>query len=241
MAFSLPLGAQVAYMNIMLENGEIIEYAVDDVKEISFSVDDNCITDGVHEWVDLGLTSGTLWATYNVGASTPDGYGYYYAWGEIDKKNSYYWPTYKFSNSDGTSFTKYNTVGSFGRVDNLTELTADDDVALHEWGKEWAIPTASQIKELMDECNWEWTYYDGSMGYLVRSKKNDRYIFLPAAGNVYEKQISYTNMDGHYWTKSLSTEWAPQCALILNFNSRRYEITDSSRFMGGSVRPVKMK
>ena len=90
-----------------------------------------------HEYVDLGLPSGTLWATCNVGASKPEEYGDYYAWGETEPKEVYDWSTYRWCNGGRTSLTKYNTKSSYGIVDNKTELELEDDAAYVNWGPSW--------------------------------------------------------------------------------------------------------
>jgi len=106
-----------------------------------------------HEYVDLGLPSGTLWATCNVGATTPEGYGDYFAWGETTPKETYNWMTYKWGSgneSDGWLYrelTKYcsdSTYGLYGFHDNLTELLPEDDAATANWGNGWRTPTRAQ-------------------------------------------------------------------------------------------------
>ena len=82
-----------------------------------------------HEWVDLGLPSGTLWATCNVGANAPEEFGDYFAWGEIAPKDYYDWNTYKWCDNSGYSLTKYCTDSYYGTVDNKTELDPEDDAA----------------------------------------------------------------------------------------------------------------
>lgn len=92
-----------------------------------------------HEWVDLGLPSGTLWATCNVGADTPEGFGDYFAWGETAPKDDYSWETYRWCNGYFNTMTKYCTNGSYGTVDNRTELDPEDDAAYVNWGSSWRM------------------------------------------------------------------------------------------------------
>ena len=97
-----------------------------------------------HEYVDLGLPSGLKWATCNVGASSPEVYGGYYAWGETEEKSSYSWSTYKWCNGSYDTMTKYCTSSSYGTVDNKTTLDPQDDVAHVKWGGRWRMPTLEE-------------------------------------------------------------------------------------------------
>ena len=96
-----------------------------------------------HEWVDLGLPSGTLWATCNVGANAPEEYGDHFAWGETSPKDVYNWSTYQWCNGSMFTLTKYNTESSLGMVDNKTELDPEDDAAYVNWGPSWRTPTTA--------------------------------------------------------------------------------------------------
>ncbi|MBR5686227.1 MAG: hypothetical protein IKX18_08765 [Muribaculaceae bacterium] len=134
-----------------------------------------------HEYVDLGLPSGTLWATCNMGADTPEGYGGHFAWGETEAKdvfdNNYKW---LFEGK----YTKYCTdsdQGYNGFTDGKTELDPEDDAAYINWGTSWRIPTEEQQKELMNNCYWEMTTINGVNGRLGTGP-NGNSIFLPAAG-----------------------------------------------------------
>lgn len=114
-----------------------------------------------HEWVDLGLPSGTLWATCNIGASSPEESGDYFAWGETAPKETYNWETYKWCNDRDNTVTKYCTTDIYGTVDNKTELDLEDDAAYVNWGSSWRMPSMEQIKELREYCSWEWTQSNG--------------------------------------------------------------------------------
>lgn len=156
--------------------------------------------------VDLGLTSGNLWATCNVGAINPWNYGYYYAWGETQTKDNYSFETYKYCNGSNKSFTKYNVNADYGTVDNKTILEPSDDAATVVLGAEYSMPTDEDWKELDSLCYWVWTNnYNGTSvaGYIVYKAKSERdkggiiyadgtpsasyslsdsHIFLPASG-----------------------------------------------------------
>ena len=136
-----------------------------------------------HEYVDLGLPSGTLWATCNVGADTPEGYGDYFAWGETAPKESYTWQTYRWCNGYFNTMTKYCTSSDYGSIDDKTELDPEDDAAYVNWGSSWRIPTTEQQQELRNECTWTWTERNGVSGKLVTGP-NGNTIFLPAAGDI---------------------------------------------------------
>ena len=102
-----------------------------------------------HEYVDLGLPSGIKWATCNVGATTPEEYGDYFAWGETQPKDYYDWSTYKYCNGDEYSITKYCTRSTYGTVDIKTTLELSDDAARVNWGGKWRMPTIEEQKELL--------------------------------------------------------------------------------------------
>lgn len=160
-----------------------------------------------HDWVDLGLPSGVLWATTNVGANKPGDYGNYYAWGETYTKSDYSYDTYKYSTSKGTVLTKYCTSSANGNVDNKTTLEASDDAASVNWGGSWRMPTYEELKELANTsyCTWTWELQDGHYGSRVTGP-NGNSIFLPAAG--WFAVISTINVgeQGYYWTSSLNPE-----------------------------------
>ena len=108
-----------------------------------------------HEYVDLGLPSGTLWATCNIGANAPEEYDDYFAWGETKPKDYYSEDNYKWYRSDSVSsgYTKYNTDrlrGYNGFIDNKTELDLEDDAAYVNWGPSWRTPTTNQQFKLLD-------------------------------------------------------------------------------------------
>ena len=113
-----------------------------------------------HEYVDLGLPSGTLWATMNIGANAPGESGDYFAWGETEPKDYYDWTTYKWCNSTSSGVIKYCTNSSDGHngfTDGKTELDPADDAAYVNWGHSWRMPTMEQIQELVENCSWQWT------------------------------------------------------------------------------------
>ena len=178
-----------------------------------------------HAYVDLGLPSGLLWATCNVGADTPEGYGDYFAWGETAPKDTYDWSTYQYG--DGNTFTKYT--GS----DNLTTLLPEDDAATATWGNGWRMPTKEEWQELLDNTTSTWT---GSGRLFTASNGNS--LFLPAAGYCIYSSLYLAGSYGYSWSSSLYTGF-PSYAWYYSFSSDNCDVYSSNRFFGRSVRAVR--
>ena len=191
--------------------------------------------EGGHDFVDLGLS--VMWATCNVGATTPEGYGYYFAWGETRSKNDYTWSTYKYCKGNSVTMTKYCTSGSYGTVDNKTVLELEDDAAHVNWGGNWRMPTTAEQDELRSQCTWVWTTINNVKGYKITSKKNGNSIFLPAAGYRSRGNISNVGANGYYLSSSLSTGNSC-CVYNLYFYSGNVDWDSGNRNYGRSVRPV---
>ena len=201
---------------------------------VSCKKDDNNEPSGGHEYVDLGLPSGLLWATCNVGADKPEDYGDYFAWGETATKSTYNFSTYKWCNGDYDNLTKYCTNSSYGTVDNKTVLEPEDDAAHVNWGGSWRMPTLDEIQELKDNCTWTWTTHGGVNGCRGEGS-NGESIFLPAADYYNSDGL---NCAGYYWSSSLKTNY-PDCAYHLGFGfDEVYIASYGYRFYGQSVRPV---
>ena len=169
-------------------------------------------------YVDLGLPSGTKWATCNIGATSPEGYGEYFAWGETSPKSNYDWSTYKYCNGSSSTLTKYNTNSSNGTVDNKTTLELSDDAARANWGGKWRMPTQDEYDELINNCTWTWTTQNGVNGYKVTSITNGNSMFLPAAGFRGGSSVHIVGFDGSYWSRSLYVS-NPDGAYQLYFGS----------------------
>ena len=192
-----------------------------------------------HEYVDLGLPSGTKWATCNVGATTPEEAGNCYAWGETEPKTTYDWSTYKWCNGSYDTLTKYNTDAKYGTVDNKTVLDPEDDAARANWGGAWRMPTDEEWTELRKNCEWTWTSdYNGTgvAGRIVTSNINGNSIFLPAAGGRFDDVLDVAGIYGYYWSSSLYTD--SRDAWSVYFDSDYVGRGGSSRYIGRSVRPV---
>lgn len=199
-----------------------------------------------HEYVDLGLPSGTLWATCNVGATKPEEYGDYFAWGETKTKEIYDWGTYKYGVGSGCCslkyFTKYNTDSRFGNnIDNFTTLFPDDDVASVNWGGKWRMPSIDDQIELIKNCQLIWVERNEVKGYKALAK-NGNSIFLPAAGFMTSKGlVSSSNIEGYYSSSSLCKDY-PYDAHKLYFNSNEVISENSGpRNSGITVRAVLKK
>lgn len=228
-------------------DGSVDTFKLTDVKKLQIVDDESAAypPDTVSEYVDLGLPSGTLWATRNVGANFPSDYGDYFAWGETEPQtdsSSYSLETYKWCDGSDDNFTKYVTQkneGYKGFYDNKTVLDKEDDAAYVNWGEGWRMPTQEQINELVAECTWKLTRYANSngtfvRGYLVSSKVNDASIFLPCAG-----QMSTGRLWGEgYWYYYWSVECIPTIVSDAYCFANEYE-PRYARYVGMTVRPVR--
>lgn len=182
------------------------------------------------EAVDLGLPSGTRWATCNVGANSPEEYGEYYAWGETEEKDDYSWKSYKWCNGSSKSITKYCK-----SVDNKHILDLEDDVAHVKWGGNWRMPTMDECNELEKKCKSRRTTVNGVEGQEIIGP-NGNSIFLPAAGRRNNTGFNYVGNYPLYWSSSgLSDSWAHS----LRFPYYSYEYSGNwERHYGYPVRPV---
>ncbi len=183
--------------------------------------------------IDLGLS--VKWASCNVGATAPEEYGGYYAWGETEEKEDYSLSTYKYCNGSYYSMTKYCTSSSYGTVDNKTALEPEDDVAHVQWGGSWRMPTFNEIEELRHNCTWQWTTLNGVTGYRVTGP-NGNSIFLPAASYRDGVEVYSQGAYGSYWSSSLNSSYSNSAyGLFFSSSSYYYYV---SRYFGHSVRPV---
>ena len=203
--------------------------------------DDPVTPPAAGDWVDLGLPSGTIWATRNVGASAPEDYGDYFAWGETSPKEIYDWDTYKWSYNDANGylkFTKYNMHSSYGTVDNKTELDPSDDAACAHYpgGR---MPSVEQIQELCNNCTWTWTTQNGVNGRLVTGP-NGNTLFLPVAGDRWSDYLDYAGSLGYYWSRTLYSD-NPYYAFGLYFYSGNLDgWYNNYRYYGFAVRAVRV-
>ena len=207
-----------------------------------------------HEWVDLGLPSGTLWATCNIGAESPEDYGSYFAWGETAPKESYTWENYVWMTT-GKDDWQYITKYTF--PDNQTEgcwysgntfigdgkrtLDTSDDAAFVLWGSDWRMPSKEQFEELIDGSNTttEWTTQNGINGLKITSLHNGKSLFLPATGFRSDSSVSSLNTTGNYWTRTHDTTYSDH-AFELYIKQDQIYCYGSNRSLGQSIRPIRM-
>ena len=181
-----------------------------------------------HEYVDLGLPSGLLWATCNVGADTPEEYGNYYAWGETQPKDNYHFYTYQFG--EQLAMIKYNS------QDHLIVLLPEDDAATANWGANWRMAREEEWQELYNNTTCTWTTQNGVNGRLFTAA-NGNSLFLPAAGYRYDSSLDLAGSYGFYWSSSLNTD-NPISAWYFYFGSDRCDMDYLNRYYGFTVRPV---
>ena len=173
-----------------------------------------------HEYVDLGLPSGLKWATHNVGASTPEGYGEYFAWGETSAK---------------TEYTENNST-TFGVDMSDISGNATYDAARANWGSTWRIPTKTEMEELVNNCTWTWTTQNGVNGMSVVGI-NGNSIFLPAGtGFFFESSLEEVG-GGFYWT-STPDEESNEHASCLIVDDSGADSDGGMRCLGMFIRPI---
>ena len=201
--------------------------------------------------VDLGLTSGTLWADRNIGASSPEDYRPFFAWGEtqcytaneVGTKKNFDWNDYKYANGASDKLTKYcndSSYGNDGFTDNLTELELSDDAAYAYTNGKCKIPTKAQFQELIDETDYTWTTQNDVNGGLFTSKTNGNSIFIRAANNCSNGYHYYNAGDFGVLLSNSLYEGSPDSIWSFFFNRNAVGFTDYNRDCGVSVRGVKV-
>jgi len=198
-----------------------------------------------HIYVDLGLPSGLLWATCNVGADIPEDYGDYLAWGETQPKETYNWSTYQYSNGSSAELTKYcNNYSTYfgynGYIDDLTTLLPEDDVATVNWGTDWRMPTQMEWQELYQNTTCTWTTRNGVNGCLC-SASNGNSLFLPAAGGL-NGNPDFSGTVALYWSSSLCLNYQLDAMAFYFDPEYGYGVFAlDDRSFGYSVRAVRCK
>ena len=183
--------------------------------------------------VDLGLS--VKWAAWNVGASSPEQYGGYYAWGETEEKSDYNYYTYKYwSDKDGDGYWDSNEFVNIGSNISGTQY----DVATVKWGNGWRMPTKAEIQELYEKCTFVGYIYKGVVGCKVTGP-NGNSIFLPCAG--YRGGSSLGGAGGYcyYWSGSLYEIASDDAWSLCVGSNGSHGVDYSCRFCGYSVRPVR--
>jgi len=173
-----------------------------------------------HEWVDLGLPSGTLWATCNIGANAPEDFGDYFAWGETT-------PMTEYGNHD-YSITYYNT--------STMEILPEYDAVKTLWGDGWQMPTPGNFQELVAKCSFKWIKYKGTEGYLITGS-NGKSIYLAAGGSFGDDGIAVIGRDCNFWT-NIEDDNSLTAAYATFFDYYRTDILGCDHSYGLSIRPV---
>lgn len=197
-------------------------------------------------YVDLGLPSGTLWATCNIGATSPEDYGDYFAWGETEGyysgKTTFTSGNYKWykGRMKMTKYCDYSNYGYNGFTDNKTELDPEDDAAYVNWGSAWRMPSEAQCRELINSSytTSEWTTENGINGRKITSKTNGNSIFLPATGYRGNASLDDAGSRSLCWSRTLISG-NPSVAWHLSFNSGYVGMGYGARSYGFCVRPVR--
>lgn len=228
---------------ISLENADVDGDGEVDIADVAHLIDILLtMPPDTHKWVDLGLPSGTLWATCNVGANSPEEYGDYFAWGETAPKDNYDWSTYKWCNGNWNMLTKYCTDSSFGYngfTDGKTELDLEDDAAYVNWGPSWRMPSMEQLWELVEQCTWTWTTRNGVNGYLITGPYGGNTVFFPAAGVRWGELLYDAGSLGIVWSRTLEGN---SSAYFLDFDSGEADWDfEDLRDVGLSIRAVRVK
>ncbi len=194
------------------------------------------------EVVDLGLS--VKWASFNLGASSPEEFGYYFAWGEVSPRadvpeSEHAWSIYKLCNGEYAHMLKYNSNPSYGDVDGLSVLETEDDAAAVNLLGCWRMPTAEEQEELLNSCTWNWTSRGNVYGYEIVSNVNGKSIFLPAAGYKGDfSDVSEVGETGLYWSSSLTKGSQTYTAQRLRFTDGEIDKIDINRSFALQIRPV---
>ena len=210
--------------------GESDTYVDEDVLTVIFKG-----TSRVGEEVDLGLPSGTKWASWNLGANAPEEYGDCYAWADLEERSSYTWSSYIYAkDTDNDGEILNHEIENIGNI-----YGTEKDIAHVMWGDGWRLPTAEELDELRTKCSWEWTTQNGVSGRKVTGP-NGNSIFLPAAGFRDEGGLRKETAQGYYWTGSLDTALNVYHRAYRLYFCQSYVRTETTeRYIGGSIRPVK--
>lgn len=172
-----------------------------------------------HDWVDIGLS--VKWATCNVGATSPEEYGDYFAWAEIYSK-----PTYSMANSKTSEVYIEDISGDYRY-----------DAARVNWSGKWRMPTMAEIDELYSRCTWTYTTVNGCKGCKITGP-NGKSIFLPNAGFFYDSSLLAAGESGYYWCSTSYDDSEMKDAYYFHFSNEKYSIRWGERRFGRSIRPV---
>lgn len=232
--------------NIHKVDGSVVSIPASEVEFVDFNGSPEDKAPDAVEAVDLGLPSGLLWASMNIGAEQISDLGLYFAWGETvgypsDGSHSFEWGNYSLCDGDYDCMTRYCVDSTYGTVDNIITLQPADDAATVNWGSRWRMPTKEEMQELIDNCDSQWVRVNGTtFGRQFLSRVNDNYIFIPAAGYMWENYL-YGDVDGGQVWSSTLYEGETFSAYHLGVGPQGQGVYELYRFVGLPVRPVCSK
>ena len=233
----------INFNSVILPNGSYIVHSYEDYTKTEKTI--------TYEYVDLGLPSKLKWATCNIGATSETENGVYFQWGETSgvsgslvgkySDENYSWTSYTLCNGTKTTLTKYNTESSYGKnPDNIEILESVDDAATQIMGGDWRMPTIDDFLELYENTTKELTQMNGVNGWKFTSRVDEnKYIFIPAAGQCDNGLVNNVGSKGYVWSSSLDTSY-PYGAEYFNFVSDKTRTSyESFRYLGIPVRGVR--
>lgn len=233
-------------MIVKLKDGSSKFYKVEDVAEAKYIEEVDWSEDGKifgRAYVDLGLPSGTMWATSNLGTLDPLKMGDFYSWAETTSKEKYDWSTYKYAKGDQHKLTKYSTSTTWGYngfKDDLETLQVEDDATKVQWDNYWVLPNMTDFAEMTSNCTWTFieNLNKSGINYFVgKSKFNGHIIIIPAAGYIEGKTAKTLGTEGYYWMREIGS--LPSEAKVLNFfDKTKNTIISNERALGQSIRPI---
>lgn len=222
-AMAVAMGAmaqKTQTMKVKNDDGTIYNFSISKVEDVTFEE---------LEYVDLGLPSGTLWATHNIGAESPEKAGLFFAWGEVKPKDESDWSNYRWCGGTDNSLIKYttNVPSCCVTTDDILELLPEDDPATYCWGNDWQTPSAEQINELMTECDVTATKINGVNVLKFTAWNSWNSIIIPVSG---------------FWTRKL-VDSNPKLAYqaIVNINTTKIFSSQVNRCDRAPIRPVRKK
>ncbi len=222
-------GAKIYGLSDIINRMNAMQKSIDSLKKVMTQLSPADLSEKNHEYVDLGLPSGTLWATCNVGADKASDYGYYICWGETDKKIIY-------SRTGGKWYNvEISSLRSQGVIDGFNNLTSKYDAATVLWGDDWRMPTNDEFNELLSYCSQQWSVSNGEAGILFTSTFNSKSIFLPCAGMIMDNELVMEGTRGYYISSTATED--NSCGLYLAQDDIRRSST--SRSHGRSIRAVR--
>ncbi len=186
--------------------------------------------------VKMTNNGGVKWARWNLGAKKQTGdKGQYYAWGETEAKDSYYWSNYVSPYKDRPA-----------EVNGFYAISDEQDAACALWGNGWRMPTEGEIANLLNVCDYEWTTEGGVEGFKFTSRETGESLFFPAGGTSVGENNATVGIEGRYWTRSVwiaedpdkKKDWAT-CLYFYNPNVMTPQLAGLERYKGMLIRPVK--